>query len=439
MFFRKIQKHLERYFTEGSDRVLVLSGARQVGKTYIIRHLGQQQFANYIEINMEEDALGDRLFANVRTKEDFYLALSVAAGERMGTKDDTLVFIDEIQRYDYLLTLLKFLKDDDRFTYIASGSLLGVSLKLTPSIPLGYIEILPVYPLDFEEFLLVNGVGKRVLDTMQKCFAERQSLPDAIHAKMIHLFRMYLLCGGMPAAVQAYADERNIVKVRNVQQQIHSLYQIDASRYEDARGKLKIRRIYEMIPSNMENRKKRIVAKDIEDRPNKRMNSYQDEFDYLIASGIALEVKAVSKPAYPLLQSNGKNLLKLYLNDVGMLTALLFNNNIQPIVENVRSINLGAVYESVVAQELRAHGHPLFYFDSKKMGEVDFLIDDYRTLSVAPIEVKSGRDYAIHSAINNLISVREYNVTTAYVLSNEGTVRKEGAIVYMPIYFAMFL
>ena len=439
MLYRKIQTYIEGYLTQGSDRVLVIDGARQVGKTYIIRHIASRLFPNYIEVNMEEDALQARLFANVRTKEDFYLALSAVAGDRMGSKKDTLVFIDEVQRYSHLLTLLKFLKEDDRYTYIASGSLLGVTLSLTPSIPLGYVDIQPMYPLDFEEFLLANGAGTTLINHLRTCLRQRETPAEALHLKVMDLFRKYLLAGGMPGAVNSFINDHNIAKVRTIQTQIYELYKADASRYENARGKLLIRRIYDMIPSNLENKKKRVVAKDIEGIKGKRMNSYSDEFEYLISSGTALEVRAVSQPAYPLLQNSGKNLLKLYLNDVGILTALLYANNIQPILGDVRSINLGAVYESVVAQELRAHGHTLYYYDNKKLGEVDFLIDDSRTLSVLPLEVKSGRDYRTHSAIIRLLSVEQYNLHNAYVLSNTRAITSQGPITYIPVYLTMFL
>lgn len=439
MLQRKIQTYIRDYLTQGSERILLIDGARQVGKTYIIRHEGRQLFPNFVEVNMEEDAVGHRLFAEVRTVSDFYLALSVVAGSRLGTKRDTLVFLDEIQRYGNLLTLLKFLRSDDRFTYIASGSLLGVALRLTSSIPLGSIDVQRVYPLDFEEFLWANGVGRAAIEAISDGLAQRKPLSEGLHGRLMDLFRKYLLVGGLPAAVSSFVTEFNIVKVRNIQQQIYDLYLVDASRYETAMGKLKIRRIYQMLPSNMMNRKKRIVAQDIEGIRGKRMETYQDEFEYLVASGIALEVRASSKPAYPLLQNAGKNLLKLYVSDVGILTALLYKQNIQPIMDDVRSINLGAVYETVVAQELAAHGHPLYYFDNKKMGEVDYLIDDAQSLSVCPIEVKSGRDYLIHHAISRLLAVEEYGIRKAYVLSNERRVWTEGGITYLPIYCVMFL
>ena len=439
MLYRKILAQIEAYLKSPEGRVLIVDGARQVGKTYIIRKAGKSLYKNFVEINMEEDALGGRNFADVRTKEDFYLALSVIAGGKLGNKRDTLVFIDEIQRYGELLTLLKFLNDDGRFTYIASGSLLGVTLKLTPSVPIGSVEILHMYPLDFEEFLIANGVGKEAIAIMRSKFENHESLPDSIHARMMDLFRKYLLAGGMPDAVNAFVSDYNIVKMRRIQRQIKDLYEIDAARYESTGRRLKIMRMYQMIPSNLENRKKRVVAKDVEGMKGRRMTDYQDEFDYLISSGIAIEVKAVSKPSFPLVQNSGKNLLKLYMNDVGIFTGLLYDNNILPVLNDERSINLGAVYEAVVAQELRTHDKTLFYYDSKKQGEVDFLIDDRENMSILPIEVKSGRDYSIHSALGNLLKMREYNIPRAFVLSNEQRVREKDGVTYFPVYYVMFI
>jgi signal transduction histidine kinase/DNA-binding response OmpR family regulator len=352
MLFRKIEAYIANHLQSGSDKILVVDGARQIGKSYIIREVGKRLFPNYIEVNMETDKVGDRIFAEAKTVDDFYLALSSIAGDKMQQKENTLVFLDEIQAYDHLITLLKFLREDNKFTYIASGSLLGVTLKTTSSIPLGSIEIKHMYPLDFEEFLIANGVGKLVLETVQKNYAQRKAMPEPIHAKLMDLFRKYLLVGGLPDAVNEFLATKNITKVRKIQEDIHHLYGVDASRYEDSHGRLKILRIYEMVPSNLENKKKRVVAKDIENKVGKRMTDYTEEFDYLISSGITLEVKAISKPSFPLIENSGKNLLKLYMNDIGLLTNIFFGTNIKAVMEDIPSVNLGSVYETVVAQSI---------------------------------------------------------------------------------------
>ena len=226
--------------------------------------------------------------------------------------------------------------------------------------------------------------------------------------------------------------------MRELQGEIHNLYGIDASKY-DAENRLRIRRIYDLIPSTLESKKKRLVVKEIENKSQARYAQYQDDFEYLISSGIALEVRAISNPKFPLMESSAKNLLKLYLNDVGLLSYLLFSTNINAVLQTHESINMGAVYECVVAQELKAHGHKLFYYDNKKHGEVDFLIDDFSTLSVLPIEVKSGKDYTVHSSLNHFINTPDYNITQGVVLCNEGEIKEINHVVYLPVYCVMFL
>ena len=437
MLYRKISRLIADHLRAQDPRILLVDGARQVGKTYIIRYVGKPLFENFIEVNMVEDSLGERLFAQTRSVEDFYLQLSMLHGDKMKEKQNTLVFLDEIQEYPQLLTLLKFLAQDGRFTYIASGSLLGVTLAQTTSIPMGSIRKVRMYPLDLEEFLLANGLNEAAIAALRTKFQARQALDEAMHNKMMDLFRKYLLVGGLPDAVNAFLQSRNIQRVREVQREIHDYYAADASKY-DAGRKLKIRRIYDLIPSNMENKKKRVVAQQIENKRGKTFGDYQDEFEYLISAGIALNVQAVSNPHFPLAETEGKNLLKLYLNDVGILSALLYGNNIRAILEDVRSINLGSVYETVVASELAAHGYKLFYYDNRTKGEVDYLIDDYNSLSVVPIEVKSGKDYTVHSALNHFVSNAEYHIQTAFVLSNAREIMAKGRITYLPIYDIMF-
>lgn len=438
MLYRKIENLIESHLKSDSNKILLIDGARQVGKTYIIRHIGKKLFANFIEINMVEDSLGDRLFRGVKTVEDFYLQVSMLHGDKMKQKDNTLIFIDEIQEYPHLLTLLKFLSGDGRFTYIASGSLLGVTLSETTSIPMGSIRKVRMFPLDFEEFLYANGMNEIVVASIKSKFERFEALEESVHNKIMDLFRKYLLIGGMPDAVNSYLADKNIALVREIQNEIHEYYAADASKYDGER-KLNIRRIYDLIPSNMESKKKRVVAQDIENKRGKTFNDYANEFEYLISAGIALNVQAISNPVFPLIESTGKNLLKLYLNDVGILTAILYGNNIRAVLDDERSVNLGSVYESVVASELIAHGHKLFYYDNRSKGEVDYLIDDYDNLSVVPIEVKSGKDYTVHSALNSFVSNKDYHIKKAFVVSNERKVETVGKITYLPIYYVMFL
>lgn len=438
MLYRKIEKAIYQHFTSDTDKILVLSGARQTGKSFIMRHVASRIFKNVVEINLIEDYEGERLFETVSTVDEFYLRLSARMGDKLGDKEDTLVFLDEIQQYPQLLTLLKFLRQDGRFTYAVSGSLLGLSLLHTTSIPVGSITIMHMYPLDFEEFLIANGVGKEALEALRRSFEEKKSLDEDLHNLIMGHFKRYLLVGGLPQAVQEFVDSRNLVAVRQIQQDIHQLYTVDAAKY-DREHKLMIERIYDMIPSAMENHKKRVVYSNIENKSQRRHSHYVEEFDFLSASGIAIEVKAISNPSFPLIESGVKNLLKLYLNDVGLLTGILYRNNIKPVLDTECSVNLGSVYETVVAMELMAHGHKLYYYDNKKNGEVDFLVDDYYNLRAMAVEVKSGKDYMIHSALTRLTSNPDYRAGGGIVLSNSREIKTVEGITYMPIYNIMFI
>ena len=438
MLKRKFTSVLEQYLTENTDKILLVNGARQIGKSYLIRYVGKKLYPHFVEINLQKDKEGPAIFSHVHTTQELYMQVSAIANEILGNKSDTLIFLDEIQVYPHLLTMLKFLREDGRYHFIASGSQLGIALAETTSVPMGSVAIETMFQLDFEEFLWANGAGQEAIEGMRDLFEKRQPLPEGMHRYILQQFQYYLLVGGLPDAVNHFVESHNMREVRDIHRDIHELYRTDASQYDEER-KLMIRRIYDMVPSQLENRKKRIVYQNIEDKKGKHFADYQDEFEYLIESGITMEVKAVSQPKYPLAESSSKNLLKLYLNDVGLLTYLLYGLNINAVLQDERSINLGTVYESVVAQELRAHGFKLYYYDNKKKGEVDYLINDYSTTQVLPLEIKSGKDYKEHSALSKFLDEKEYNIHQAIVFSNEPCVWQDKGIWYMPIYYIMFL
>lgn len=437
MLKRKIQKRIEEYLTSDSNKILIVDGARQVGKSFIIRTVGKELFSNFVEINMYDDKKGDKVFEGTGSLSDFYFRLSTVAGSKLKKKNNTLVFLDEIQAYPELLTLLKFMKDDDKYTYIVSGFQLGIALNKTLSKPSGRIEIVRMYPLDFEEFLWANGVGELAIQLLSSAFLKRESLDETMHRVFLDLFKKYLLVGGLPDAVNKFVESNNIVEVRKIHDGVQKLYREDAAQY-DLENKLKIRRVYDLIPSNLENKKKRVQFNEIEGKRGRSFASYADEFEYLIQSGIAIEVKSISNPKFPLIESTMKNLMKLYLNDVGLLTNVLYRYNIRAVLDDDRSVNLGSVYESVVASELLAHGYDLYYYDNKSKGEVDFLIDDFDSLSAVPVEVKSGKNYTTHKAVDKFVANPDYHVKRAIVLSNDRFFRFDGKMEYIPVYFVMF-
>ncbi len=437
MLRRKFTSFLTHFLQTEQNKILLVNGARQIGKSFLIRYVGQGLFKHFVEINLKEDKEGDQVFSLVHSTNDLYMRLSNYYSQPLGNKNDTLIFLDEIQSYPHMLTMLKFLNQEGRYRFIASGSQLGVALSQTMSVPLGSVVIEQMYPLDFEEFLWATGVSEEWISHIRQSYEQEQTLDESTHNLLLKRFQYYLLVGGLPDAINWYLEDRNMTRVRAIHRDIHELYRIDASQY-DSEHKLKIRRIYDLIPSNLENKKKRIIYKHIENKTGKHFADYADEFEYLSNSGVALEVLAISNPRFPLKESEQKRLIKLYMNDVGLLTYLLYGLNVNAILQDIKSINLGTVYESVVAQELHAHGYPLHYYDNKQKGEVDFLIDDFTRLQVLPIEIKSGKDYTQHSALTKFLETEEYGIDRAVVFSNERQVRTVKGITYMPIYYCMF-
>ncbi len=438
MFKRKVEMILNDYYSNLNAKIIIIDGARQIGKSFIIRETASHFFANYIEIDLKSDYEGEQLFKNIRTTKSFYLLVGSLFGDKLNSIDDTIIFLDEIQYYPQLITLLKDLKKENRYRYIASGSLLGVTLKHI-FIPMGSIDEVKMYPMDFEEFLWANNVGIEVIEYLRGCFKNKTMVQDAIHKQFLSLFKDYLICGGLPDAVIEYVINKNVFKTREVHSQTFNYYKDDCSRY-DLEHKLKISKVYDLLISNMSNKVKRVMFKRIENKNDSNLEKYEEEFDYLVASGIANQTYAVSNPVFPLNESTSKNLVKLYYNDVGILTNLLYKNNIKAILENDNGINLGSVYETVCAMELIAHGHKLFYFDSKKVGEVDFLINDYDNLSVLPIEIKSGKDQNNFRAIPKLVSENgNYKIPYGYVFGNKNVFELKDNLIILPIYLIMFL
>ena len=438
MFERKIESELYKYYeAKDNTKILIVYGARQIGKSYIIRETAKTSFKHYAEIDLKDDFETEKRFANIKTTKDFYLLVgSMFAG--LNNSEDTIIFLDEIQYYPHLMTMLKPLYKENKYRYIVSGSLLGITLRHS-FIPMGSITEKRMFPMDFEEFLWANNYGKDVISYLKDCFSNLKPINESIHQITLRLFQDYLLSGGLPDAVIQYVNNRNVSEMRRVHSEIYGFYNDDCSKY-DEEHKLKIKRIYNLLSSNMANKVKRIQFKKIEDKDDSNLEKYEDEFDYLFDSGISLPSRAVSNPVFPLTESRSKNLLKVYYNDVGILTNILYRNNIDAVLNKDKGINLGSVYETAAAMELIAHGHELYYFDSKKVGEVDFLINDYNNLRVLPVEIKSGNDQTNFRAIPKLVDPDgNYNIPLGFVFGNKNVVKKENNLVTLPIYLIMFL
>ncbi len=431
MISRKIEQELEFFYNTNDKKALLITGARQVGKTYIIREFGKR-YESFIEINFYENNSARTLFENAANREELLLRLSaIAEGPLIPGR--TLIFLDEVQECKELVTAIKFLVEEGSFHYILSGSLLGVDLKDIRSVPVGYMDILEMYPLDFEEFARANKVSENIFAALRICFEEKVPVSDIIHEKMMELFRLYLIVGGMPAAVVQYLETNNLQSVLREQRSIIAMYKRDIAKY-DPDEKLYLEDIFDLIPSELNSKNKRFILKNLNE--NFKFSRYGNSFLWLRDAGVALPAFCANEPAIPLLLSKATNLFKLFLADVGLLASMYMNDIQIKILKREKDINFGSVYENAAAQELKAHGFDLYYFNSKKQGEVDFLVE--KNGNVLPIEIKSGKDYMKHAALSNILADEKYGIPEAYVFHN-GNVRAEGKVSYYPIYMLMFV
>ncbi|MCD8119799.1 MAG: AAA family ATPase [Lachnospiraceae bacterium] len=431
MIARKIEKELQNFYCSFDKKALLITGARQVGKTFIIREFGKQ-FESFVEINFYENRAAQTLFENAHDSRDILLRLSAVA-EAPLIPGKTLIFLDEVQECKEIVTAIKFLVEEGSYRYILSGSMLGVDLKDIRSVPVGYMDVLEMYPLDFEEFARANKVSEDVLDALRSAFENKTPVDDIIHEKMMELFRLYLIVGGMPAVVTSYLETNNLREVIRMQQSIITMYKRDIARY-DPEEKLYLEDIFDLIPGELNSKNKRFVLKNLNE--HFKFSRYSNSFLWLKDAGVALPVYCASEPTVPLRLSRATNLFKLFLADVGLLAAMYMNDIQLKILNREKDINFGSVYENAAAQELKAHGFDLYYFNSKKQGELDFLVE--RGGNVLPIEIKSGKDYRKHAALSNILSNEAYDIPEAYVFHN-GNVSADGKIAYYPIYMLMFV
>ena len=431
MIERKIMKRI-RDFYKNDKKALLITGARQVGKTYTIREFGKTNFESFIEINFLEDRTAQSLFENAKNSADILLRISAITNQPL-IPGKTLIFFDEVQECKEIVTAIKFLVDEGSYRYILSGSLLGVDLKDIRSAPVGYMDIYEMFPLDFEEFALANGVSARIIDSLHNSFADHTLVDAIVHEKMMDIFRLYLIVGGMPSVVVRYIATNNLQEVIQEQRAILSLYRQDIAKY-DPKNKLYLEDIFTLIPSELNNKNKRFILKNLNE--NFKFSRYQNSFIWLKNAGVALPTFCVTEPTVPLTLNKSANLFKLFLSDVGLLAAMYMDGIQLKVLNREKDINFGSVYENAAAQELKAHGYELYYFNSKKQGELDFIVE--REGDVLPIEIKSGKDYQRHAALDNVMDNKDYAIPTAFVFQNDN-VRTNGRIVYLPIYMLMFL
>lgn len=410
----------------------MVTGARQVGKTYLIRAFAEANYKNVVEINLVENKASVKVLEGANNAMDLFARISAIAEKEL-IPNKTLIFLDEIQEFSEIITYIKFLVEQTDYDFILSGSLLGVELKNVRSVPVGYLDTVELYPLDFEEYIVARGISEELINIVKQAFIDRTEVPDYLHEKMLSLFYEYLIVGGMPAVVAEFCESRNLQNVKRLQENIILQNKNDISKYNTAQS-LIIKDIYGLIPSELNKKNKRFIISNMDERG--RFSKYLNDFVWLTDAGVALPVYTVSEPVYPLKLSKASNLFKLFMNDVGLLMSTLIKDVTLEILSKNVNVNYGSIFENVVAQELQAAGFDLYYYNSKKNGEVDFIIETRRG-HVYPIEVKAGKDYKRHKALNNILSFQDYHLDRAIVLG-ESNVESDNAISYLPIYMTMF-
>ena len=431
MIKRKIDRYLEEFYAS-TKKALLITGARQTGKTYSIRHFGKTHFESMVEINFVEMSEAMPVIATAKNSRDLLLRISSLTTQPL-IEGKTLIFFDEVQECPEIVTAIKFLVDEGKYRYVLSGSLLGVELKDLRSEPVGYMDVKEMFPLDLEEFFTAVGLNQMVMDEIRDAWENKRPVDEFVHTKLMDLFRLYLIVGGMPAAVQKYLDSNNLQEVLAEQQAILRLYKRDIAKY-DKKNKLYIEEIFDLIPSELNAKNKRFILKNLNE--NAKFSHFENSFIWLKEAGVALPVYNVEEPVIPLKLSRSRNLFKLFQNDVGLLASQYADGIQLRLLTDAKSINFGSVYENAIAQELYAHGFDLYYFNSKKQGELDFVIE--KNGAVLPIEVKSGKDYHRHNALSNVMSNQNYQIPEAIVFSNENF-HQSDKVMYLPVYMAMFL
>lgn len=431
MIKRSAETALNDWILNGKD-ALLLTGARQIGKTYLIRQCLANSGIPYVEFNFIEQPELINLFSDAKNTQDLLMRLSLATPTPL-EKGKTIIFLDEIQEFKDIVTRIKFLVEEGSFRYIMSGSLLGVELSDLRSAPVGYMRVYDMFPLSFAEFAAAVGIHQETIDVLRNHFENRQPVDDFVHQKMLDVFYLYLIIGGMPEAVDTYIKTNDLTKVSQIHDKITRLYRTDFSKYE-TEHKLKLREIYDAMPGQLDQKTKRFQFASI--GKGLSYDRAENNFLWLKDAGVAIPVYNVSEPKLPLVISENRNLFKLFFSDVGLLTSNYSNQVKIALLNKEKDINNGALFENVVAQELLCKGHKLYYFNSKKQGELDFVLE--LSGKVVPLEIKSGKDYKRHSALTNVLNTTEYEIDEAYIFS-EGNIEIDGKKIYMPIYMIMFL
>lgn len=441
MLYRKFYEELRQWHDNDNKVALLVDGARQIGKTTLIRQFGKDFYGtNFAEVNFIETPSAIKIFEGDLSA-DLIITRLTAFLRRPLKPHQTLLFFDEIQECPHFSTAIKFLVEDGRFDYIESGSLLGTRYRKEneneeadhDSNPVGFEEERRMYPMDFEEFCLASGVQPSTIETIRTCYKDKTPVDPFIHENMMRLFTYYIVVGGMPAAVKEFVKSKDVGKILKIQRGIIRLYRKDIIKYSLGQEE-KVTRIFDTIPSELNAKNKRFMLTDL--AKSARLERYKRGFNWLIDAGVGLPCYNISEPKSPLEINKKHSLFELFLNDSGLLCNMCDNNIQYAIINGEYGVNEGSIMENLVATQLAAKEYQLYYYDKNDLGEIDFVVED--NSRIIPIEVKSGKDYKSHKALDNLLKKDEYKIEKAIVLSR-GNLETDGKIIYLPLYMVMFM
>lgn len=432
MLKRKIVLQIEEWHQNGCRKALLLTGARQVGKTTSVREFAKQHYHHFVEVNFVKRPVAKQAFDGDLTTKTIITNLS-AMGYGPFVEGKTLVFFDEIQECPNARTAIKFLVEEHTYDYIESGSLLGINYKPVPSYPVGYEDEVSMFPLDFEEFLWACGVSDDVFNVLKTSYENETAVPDFIHQQISSYYRQFLAVGGMPEAVQTFVTTPDFRAVERVHRSIFTTYRSDITNYA-GKDQVLVKRVFDAIPSELAKEDKRFILADLEKGASRR--KYEDPTQWLIDAGIAYYSFNTSAFELPFEATENRKLYKLYMVDTGLLGSILLKGIQFQVLSGDISVNEGALTENFVACALAAKGISLHYYDKNSKQELDFIIEEQNKITI--IEVKSGEKYKKHASLNAAMTEHYEKICRAIVLSKFNVSRIDG-ILYLPMYMAMFL
>lgn len=407
-------------------------GARQVGKTYIIKKFAEENYENFYELNFLENESFTNIFDKDLSSNNILTQISLYFSNFAINPGKTLIFLDEIQICPNAITALKFLAQDDRIDVIVSGSTLGMTYKKVKSFPVGYVDRIYMNSLDFEEFLWAMGINEDQIEYIKSFYDKKLSVPEAVHDKMMNLFKEFIILGGMPDVINEFLLSNNFNSAKNVQKRIIEDYKSDIVKYATDNDKPKIRACFDSIPAQLakENKKFKYSLSD----KNANKERYFGALEWLNDAGITNFCYNLNNIELLLEGNKDRDSFKVYMADTGLLMAMLEDGSQTEIMNGNLGIYKGAIYENIIADIFNKSGKKLYYFEKNSTLEIDFIIR-YNNV-ITPVEVKSAdntKSKSLYSLINN------YNVTSAIKLSSKNVGVSDNGIISLPLYMSMFL